>query len=128
MENENEERAKTWVRWQNWCTTLLGLLIFLSPWYLQLFTLHASSWNVWCSGIVILIVSLWSLGLPESPILQWANVILGLWVFISPWAIGYWDFAGQAWSSWTMGILVALLSGWVLLEQKQEQALEAAHT
>ena len=55
----------------------------------------------------------------------WANLVLGAWLFISPWVLGM--TAGPAWNSWVVGAVIfvvalsamgrgpALWNGWVNL-------------
>lgn len=41
---------------------------------------------------------------------DWANLALGLWLFVSPWVLGYADLRSAAWNSWTMGVVIAAVS------------------
>jgi hypothetical protein len=41
---------------------------------------------------------------------DWANLILGVLLFLAPWLFGFADQALAAWNSWIAGIIVAALS------------------
>ncbi|QBD81845.1 hypothetical protein EPA93_40080 [Ktedonosporobacter rubrisoli] len=110
--------AAPWARWQNWADVVLGIILFISPWYTATWGNGTSSWNAWILGVVIVLVSLWALATPESPIPQWINTILGIWVFISPWVLNYTRLAGEAWSAWIIGALTIIFSAWVALQMQ----------
>jgi hypothetical protein len=38
------------------------------------------------------------------------NLILGCWLFISPWVLGFVGLEGPAWNAWIFGAVVALVS------------------
>lgn len=43
-------------------------------------------------------------------ILSWANFVLGLWLIIAPFALGYSSVPAATWNSVIVGIVVAVLS------------------
>jgi len=43
--------------------------------------------------------------------LEWLNVILGAWLFLSPWILGFAGTSAAAWSAWIVGGLVAGRTG-----------------
>lgn len=56
---------------------------------------------------------------------DWMNLVLGIWLFVSPWVLGYAGgtttngaasiMAGNAaWNAWILGVLVVLNSAWSL--------------
>ena len=104
---------RPWSRWQDWFNALLGVIIFASPWYLVAWEHADSSWNAWIVGAAIFLVALWALATPASMFPEWSNLILGVWLFISPWVLGY-ALNRTAWFAWVIGALVALVSLWVI--------------
>ena len=46
--------------------------------------------------------------------LEWVNVVLGGWLFLSPWIFGFTGNAGAAWSAWIIGGVVLILAVWAL--------------
>lgn len=53
----------------------------------------------------------------------WVNLILGLWLIISPWVLGFSTVAGAMWNSLIVGIVVAILSYWGQTETSKVQSL-----
>ena len=52
---------------------------------------------------------------------DWLNLILGIWLFISPW-LGFAVSTGAAWNSWIFGAVIAAVSAWALsAPQKWEE-------
>jgi len=41
---------------------------------------------------------------------DWLNLILGAWLFISPWVLGL--VSPASWNNWIVGIVVAILALW----------------
>src|SRR5579884_136494 len=53
-------------------------------------------------------------GIPQGIIPPVINFLIGIWVFISPWVLGYVAHTGMAWSAWIIGALVIILSAWAI--------------
>ncbi|CAA7620699.1 SPW repeat protein [Magnetospirillum sp. UT-4] len=50
---------------------------------------------------------------------DWVNLALGLWLFVSPWVLGYTGLAGAATNSWILGIAVAAVATAALISYAQ---------
>lgn len=80
--------------WHEWIILAFGLWLLCSPWWLQYFTGRpytdqtAASWNSILFGLAIVYFAIWSLVLPQKWE-EWINLLLGLWLVISPWALGF---------------------------------------
>jgi hypothetical protein len=88
---------------------ILGALLFFSPW-LMTFALGAESWNAWIAGMVIAALSIAALS-AFAEWEEWLNLIVGLWVVVSPWVL---SFSGNVTAMWThivIGAVVAILAG-----------------
>ncbi len=53
----------------------------------------------------------------------WFNLILGLWLIVSPWLLGFSTVAAAMWNSVIVGIVVAALSYWGQTEAQKVQSL-----
>lgn len=63
-------------------------------------------------GIVVAILALIRVSMPEdAPWLSWLNMIFGIWLFLSPFFIGYLMVAAL-WNNIILGIVVAVLAAW----------------
>jgi hypothetical protein len=109
-----ERTGRAWTRWQNWANVVLGIILFISPWYTVTWEYGNSSWNAWIIGVAIVIVALVALSEAVRPVASWINVILGIWLFISPWVLGFAYRTGMAWTAWIIGVLVFILALWAV--------------
>ena len=44
--------------------------------------------------------------------IEFLLMALGLWVFISPWVLGFSDQSRAAWDAWISGVVIFLLALW----------------
>ena len=109
---------KAWRQWQDWTNAVLGVWMFLAPWLLGTTTNTASSWNAWILGSAIVVVSLWALGQPESAGAEYTNAILGTWVLIAPWVLGFSAVTAAASNAWIVGLVVLCLALWAAQQTK----------
>ena len=96
-------------RWQDWINLIFGAWLFFSPWLLKYTTLGAASWNSFVFGVAIVVFAVWALFAPEAWE-EWTNLILGLWLIIAPWALGFSTHALATWNLVVVGVVVAVLS------------------
>ncbi len=47
--------------------------------------------------------------------MSWAELVLGIWILVSPWILGYWRVSSALWSAVVAGVLVALLALWQII-------------
>lgn len=113
--------------WQDRANLVLAVLLFISPWALQ-FTgapaagetggavgSSAAAWNAWISALVVA-------GLAVAALLrfleweEWLNGIVGLWIMVSPWVLGFSGMATAMWTAVVLGALIAIASFWKAVE------------
>ena len=81
---------------------ILGALLFVSPW-LFAFDAGSPTQNAIISGIVIAVLSI--AALTNFAIWEeWLNLIVGLWVVVSPWLLGF-----QATTAMSVHVIVGLI-------------------
>lgn len=119
-------------RWQDWTALALGIWLFLSPWILRFdagvppgdaaaaAAAGNASWNAWVCGILIALVALSAVSRMELW-QEWINMLLGAWVFIAPWVLGFSgpNLAHAAWDHWIVGALVFIVSAWSLSDTRR---------
>ena len=66
---------------------LLGVFLLLSPWIFG-FAPGVESQNATIAGIVIAVLSIAALS-AFAEWEEWLNLIVGLWVLVSPWVLGF---------------------------------------
>jgi len=108
-------------RWQDWLVLILGAWLLLSPWLLQYFTAWpylddtAASWNSLIFGLVIVSIMARVLYIPDRfGTQERLTLAVGLWLIISPWALGFANAKLATINLMSVGVAVTLLSGYVL--------------
>ncbi|MEJ2553240.1 MAG: SPW repeat protein [Gammaproteobacteria bacterium] len=104
-------------RWQDWLNLIFGVWLFFSPWLLQYFTGQPytyqtlASWNSIIIGGAIVVFAVRVLFVPKIKNWEeWSNLILGLWLLISPWVLGFSTHAVAAGNAAIAGLCVAVVS------------------
>lgn len=110
---------KPWTRWQDWGNVALGAVLFFAPWLFGTSDDVASSWNAWALGLLIVSVALWALAGPRAQLAEWSNVILGAWMALAPFVLGFTGLAAAAWTAYLVGGGVLILAAWALVEARR---------
>ena len=66
---------------------ILAIWLFLSPWIVGFAGLMPAAWTAWLSAIAIAVFAIAALS-AFAEWEEWINLILGIWVLISPWVVG----------------------------------------
>jgi SPW repeat len=45
---------------------------------------------------------------------SWLNLVVGVWLFISPWVLRYTDVSDGAINAWVFGVVTVLVALWAL--------------
>lgn len=45
----------------------------------------------------------------------WIQLVIGFWMLISPWLLGFSDVAIMKWSNVLCGLILVVMSGWELM-------------
>jgi len=122
--------------WQDWANLILAIWLFISPWVLNFaigytsgegavggattVTADASraAWDAWVLGVIVFLVALSALSRLE----YWqerVNMVLGIWIFIAPWVLGFTDLRNASWDHWIVGALVFLISVCLLAQMRR---------
>lgn len=108
------EKAK----WENFINAILGVWLFVSPWVLLSAAESVSSsvsWNYWVVGAIVAGTAIIAL-LNLRPWEEILNLILGVWLILSPWVMGYNTESALLWNSVISGLAVVAMSGFALPE------------
>lgn len=98
--------ARPWTRPHDWAEVVLGVVLALTPLWMD--TSNAALWTMVVLGALIAIDGLASLAMPGMVYGEGIQVVLGALAFISPWVMSYTDLTGAAWSSWIIGALTVI--------------------
>ena len=89
---------------------LLGWWLFVSPWIYGA-SWNADAWNSWIVGSAIAILAAIRYGNRHSLVmLRWFTVLLGGWIFFSPWVYGYIDNIARLSNSLCVGVAVFVVA------------------
>jgi hypothetical protein len=100
---------------------VIGFWLFISPWVFAGAAAGAAAWSFWIVGILIAILALAALS-AFHVWEEWVNVVLGLWMIVSPWVLGFSAAAGLTWNAVIMGVLVVAFAGWAVGEHSRAGA------
>ena len=93
---------------------LAGIWLILSPFILGYSYITGALWNDIIIGAAVLILAAvreWG-KTEETTWASWVNLVLGIWLIIAPFVIGYSAESTPLWNDVLLGILVAALAGW----------------
>lgn len=113
-------------RWQDWATLVLGLWIIASP-FLLLAPAAAGApaisgivhWNFYIVGLALAMIGIAAL-YSRRPWEEWTDVVLGVWLLISPWILAYTSETALKWDAVIVGLVVAVLAAWALTSDRRE--------
>src|SRR5689334_3478721 len=91
--------------------TLVGFWLILSTFVMMSFfnLLTARSNNV-IVGILVALFGLVRSTMRARTAWSWANIVLGVWLIISPFVLGFYQVAGAMWHNLIVGIIVGILA------------------
>jgi len=95
---------------------VLAAWLFLSPWIVGFAGVTAAGWTAWLTAIAIGIFAIAALtALAEWE--EWINLVLGLWLLVSPWVLGISGQYGPTLTLCLTGIAVSVVAAieiWVM--------------
>jgi hypothetical protein len=105
-------------RWQDLINLIIGAWLFFSPWLLQYATGVTPAWDAYILGAAIVVFAVWALFMPQAWE-EWTNLVLGLWLIISPWVLGFSSQPAATWNMVIVGVVVAVLSVYAIPRKPQ---------
>ena len=113
--------------WEDWFGMALGLAIALSPWAASDNVSHAAVWNAALVGVLVFFLA----ELEYVALRRWeetGQILLGLWLVLSPYIFGYFNAGGLRFWHSTLGglvILLAVLELWQDWERSDKEMLRS---
>jgi hypothetical protein len=123
--------------WRDLLNMLLAIWLFLSPWVLE-FGSHlpteqlgsgaaaaqTASMNAWWLGAIVFLISASAIfgrtQLWQQPWQEWLNLILGAWIFIAPWVLGFFNLHVPSFNHWIVGAMIFAIAASSLSRMQQE--------
>ena len=81
--------SETWKRWQDWASVVVGVLLFITPFVFGATANQAAAWTAYVGGVLLVIAGVWNLARPDNQAIEWAEIVVGVLVFVAPWALGF---------------------------------------
>lgn len=101
---------------ENALLVLAGIYLFVTPWLYSNTDVKAIAWNAWIAGAALAVLAVVAGALSYArrrselmggEILDAVFAAGAVWLFISPWVLGFTAMTAAAWSVWIVGIVVA---------------------
>ena len=73
----------------------------------------ATMWSLYIVGIAVAALAVAAIYAFQAWE-EWTNVGLGVWLLISPWALGFSSSTLLMWNAVIAGVLIAVLAGWAI--------------
>jgi hypothetical protein len=99
-------------RWQDWANLVLGIWVFVSPWALD-YTGTVAAANANFTGLGIVVFALIAAYMPKA----WEeilNTLFGVWLVVSPFALGFSGATEIALHTVVVGILATAFAIWAM--------------
>jgi hypothetical protein len=108
-------------RWQDVVSLVLGVWLVVSPWALGYAGETMAAWNAYIFGVIIAVAAIAAL-VAFHEWEEWVNAVIGLWLIVSPWVLGFSGLAAAMWNFVAVGVIVAVLAAWAAYMARQEPA------
>ena len=94
---------------QDWISLICGVLLFVSPWALGFSGDPMAARTAWIGGAIVFVMGLAAL-MQFAEWEEWVALIVGAFVIIAPWALGFAALHAAMWSCVVLGAIVVLSS------------------
>jgi hypothetical protein len=104
--------------WQDWVNLFLGIWVLVSPWAIGRDAGSALISNAYIVGSAVTAVAVAALvafRLWE----EWVTLILGTWLLVSPWFLGFSAMSVLTWNTVAIGILITVCATWALTDVEE---------
>jgi VIT1/CCC1 family predicted Fe2+/Mn2+ transporter len=103
------------MRWQDWITAALGVILFITPFVFGDTSQTAAAWTAYVGGVLLFVFGGGSLLFRWNNTVEYLPLIVGVALFLAPWLLGFSGIAAMAWSAWIIGALAVISAGYALL-------------
>jgi len=105
-------------QWHDVVHLVLGLWLIASPWLLGYVATTAAFYNAIALGVIIAVVAVAAL-VAFHAWEEWAMGVLGLWLIVSPWLLGFTAVTAALANQIIVGLIVTALAFWTAYEAQQ---------
>jgi SPW repeat len=112
---------KSLKHWQDPVNAVLGAGLVLAPWAVGFAGDTVATVNAVVAGLALVAGALGAMLMPRAWE-EWTEAVLGLWLIVSPWALGFSAQADARRATVVTGIAVVVLAAWTLATDKDYRA------
>jgi hypothetical protein len=101
----------------SWLVAIVGFWELIAAFVLGYSATSAALWNAVIIGLALIILGIWAAVAKEEATdktLDWINVVLGIWLIIAPFLLGYTAVTAAVWNDVIVGLVVIVLAGWAV--------------
>jgi len=106
---------------KDWVTLVLAICLFISPWVIGFTAAMVPAWNAWIVGVLLGALALATLSM-FAEWEEWVNVVLGLWLIVSPWLLHFAADRNTMITHVILGMLVVAASAWAVWDVRHPHA------
>lgn len=99
--------------WQDPISLIAGIWLAASPWVLAYQVETRPAFNAVIAGVLIALIAFYAL-YEVFAWQEWANLLLGVWLSVSPWVLGFSAMQTVMLNTVIVGALVAAMAFWTL--------------
>lgn len=103
--------------WQDPVNAIVGVWLIVSPWVLSFQGDMGALANAEIVGVLLIAAALGAILVPHAWE-EWTEAVLGMWLAVSPWMLGFYGHQGATASAFVGGLVVTVLALWVLMTDK----------
>jgi SPW repeat len=104
--------------WQDPVNAALGAALALSPWVVDFSANIVATTNAVVIGVALIAAAIGAMLVPQAWE-EWTEALLGLWMILSPWLLGYSHHIGASLVGLLVGTAVIMLSLWTVATDKK---------
>lgn len=101
--------------WQDTANLVLGVALLVSPWALGFVAERMPTWNAFIVGAIIALLAIAAL-FAFQPWEEWISALLGAWLVLAPWVLGFSGHAAAMYTHVIIGIATLVLAVWSMSE------------
>ena len=108
-------------RWQDVVNLIAGVWLIAAPWLLGFTQDGTAAWNAYVLGAIIAVAAAAAL-VAFHEWEEWVSALLGLWLIVSPWILGFTGLAAAMWNAIVVGVIVGGLALWAIYDARHQPA------
>lgn len=103
---------------------LAALWLIISPYGFGYHLLNPPFWNSIVVGVAVAFFAILRIVMPfRYPEISWINFLLGVWLLVAPFLLGFADLPAALWNTLFVGVFAMLMAVWSVGAGRRGEAL-----